>query len=506
LERTVAIKVLPTQVAKRPELRQRLEREAKAISSLSHPNICALYDIGHQSGIDYLVMEYLEGETLAERLAKGPLPADQVLRYGIDIAEGLENAHRNGIIHRDLKPGNIMLTKSGAKLMDFGLAKSRAAAATSSVSATLMDAKGSSQPLTAEGTVVGTFQYMSPEQIEGKEADARSDVFAFGAVLYEMTTGKRAFSGKSQASVAAAVLAFEPPPISSLQPTTPPALGFVVKTCLAKEPEDRFQSAHDLKLQLRWIEDSPSEGGGPTLRRVRSRTWQIVGITVLASFLLAAAGLAAYTRWLVRPPPVQAYIPPPEKTSFNLNYDDSAGPAVVSSDGSHFAFVASDVQGRRQVWVRALSEPSARPLAGTDGATYPFWSPDGKLLGFFADGKLKRIAAVGGPALEICAATRPRGGSWSPDGNTVLFAPDTTAPIFRVLPRPSSTPVAVTRIDIAYHTTHRWPYFLPDGNHFLYLASNHANPGPNERNGIYWASMDGKENRFLIPADSNAVY
>jgi len=502
LERTVAIKVLPAHAAERHDLRQRLEHEAKAISSLSHPNICTLYDVGHQSGINYLVMEYLEGETLADRLSKGPLPAEQVLHYGVEIAEGLEAAHRNGITHRDLKPGNIMLTRSGVKLMDFGLAKSRAVAA--SISSVTQEPK--SQPLTVEGTVVGTFQYMSPEQIEGKEADARSDIFAFGAVLYEMTTGKQAFSGKSQASVAAAVMAFEPPPISSLQPMTPPGLEFVVKTCLFKDPEDRFQSAHDVKLQLRWVRETPSSAGEQILPRVRQRSWQLAAIASLFLLLFVAAGMAIYTRWFVHTPRVQAYIPPPDKTGFNLTDDDGSGPAVLSPDGSHIAFVTSDAQGKHQVWIRALADASSRALPGTDGASYPFWSPDSKAIGFFADGKLKRIAVNGGPALDICGVTRPRGGSWSPDGRTILLSPDTTAGIYRVPIRPGSTPVAVTKVDSSYHTTHRWPYFLPDGKHFLYLASSHVNPGPTERNGIYWASLDGKENRFLMPADSDAVY
>jgi len=501
LERTVAIKVLPAHAAERHDLRQRLEHEAKAISSLSHPNICTLYDVGHQSGINYLVMEYLEGETLADRLSKGPLPAAQVLHYGVEIAEGLEAAHRNGITHRDLKPGNIMLTKSGVKLMDFGLAKSRAAAA--SISSVTLEAKN--QPLTAEGTVVGTFQYMSPEQIEGKEADTRSDIFAFGAVLYEMATGKQAFSGKSQASVAAAVMAFEPPPISSLQPMTPPGFEFVVTTCLSKDPENRFQSAHDVKLQLQWTREIAHKPD-ISLPRVRRRTWQVAAAVTLVSLLLMTAAVAIYARWFVHPPRVQAYIPPPDKMGFNLTDDDGSGPAVISPDGSNISFVASDAQGKHQVWVRALAEPSARALPGTDGAAYPFWSADGKSIGFFAEGKLKRIAVSGGPALDICGVTRPRGGSWSPDGNTILFSPDTTAGIFRVPAHPGSTPVAVTRLDPTYHTTHRWPRFLPDGKHFLYLASSHVNPGPTERNGIHWASLNGKENRFLMPADSGAVY
>src|SRR5215472_2104412 len=505
LDRVVAIKILPSHLSDKPEARQRFDREARAISSLSHPNICTLYDVGHQDGMNYLVMEFLQGETLADRLMKGPLPPDQVLKYGIEICEGLEKAHRSGVVHRDLKPGNIMLTKAGAKLMDFGLAKavSPEKPPSSGLTATLMSPDGS-QPLTAQGTVVGTFQYMSPEQLEGKEADVRGDIFALGAVLYEMATGRRAFTGKSHASIVAAILASEPQPISAVQPMSPPALDRVVKTCLEKDSENRFQSAQDIKLQLRWIQESPSDPGGLVLPRVRRRRWPIAAVGTLLSLLLIAVGMAVYGRWFVRAPRVHAYIPPPERTGFNLTDDDGSGPAVLSPDGSHIAFVASEAQGKHQVWVRALADPSSRALIGTDGASYPFWSPDGRGIGFFADGKIKRINVGGGPALDICAVTRPRGGSWSPDGNVILFSLDTTAGIFRTSVRPGSAPVAVTRLDPTYHTTHRWPRFLPDGKHFLYLASSHINPGPTD--GIYWASLDGKENRFLTAADSDAVY
>jgi eukaryotic-like serine/threonine-protein kinase len=256
LDRTAAIKILPAHLSDSPEAKQRFDREARAISSLNHPNICTLYDVGQQNGTDYLVMEFLEGETLAARLAEGSLPPQQVMKYGIEICEGLERAHRIGVTHRDLKPGNIMLTKTGAKLMDFGLAKAVSPSNSSSpgLAQTLADP---SRPLTAQGMVVGTFQYMAPEQVEGKGTDARSDVFALGAVLYEMITGKRAFEGKTAASTIAAILAAEPIAASSIQPMTPPALEHLIKTCLAKDPDERFQSVHDAKLQLKWI----AEGG-----------------------------------------------------------------------------------------------------------------------------------------------------------------------------------------------------------------------------------------------------
>src|SRR6266851_7469168 len=256
LDRTVAIKVLPQHLADTPEARQRFEREARAVSALNHPHICTLHDVGSQDGTEFLVMEYLEGETLAARLEKGPLPLEQVLKLGIEIADALDKAHRQGIIHRDLKPDNIMLTKSGAKLLDFGLAK--AAVAPASV-ATLTAAVTRTTPVTQQGTIVGTFQYMSPEQVEGKEVDARSDIFSFGAVLYEMVTGRRAFQGKSQLSVASAVLEKDPKPISTLQPLTPPPLDRAIRVCLAKNPEDRWQTVRDLELELKWIADGGSQ-------------------------------------------------------------------------------------------------------------------------------------------------------------------------------------------------------------------------------------------------------
>src|SRR6202171_4888006 len=259
LDRIVAIKVLPTHLADRSELRERFEREARTIASLNHPHICPLFDIGQQDGIDYLVMEYLEGETLAQRLLKGPLPLEQVLQYAIEIADALDKAHRKGVTHRDLKPGNIMLTKTGTKLLDFGLAKLKQAGAPANVQ--LSELPTANDPLTAQGTIVGTLQYMAPEQLEGKEVDARTDIFAFGVVVYEMATGKKAFEGKSQASVIGAILKDDPPPMSSLQPMTPPALDRVVRKCLAKEPEKRCQAASDVCDELKWIAESDSRTG-----------------------------------------------------------------------------------------------------------------------------------------------------------------------------------------------------------------------------------------------------
>src|SRR2546427_491879 len=291
LDRTVAVKILPAHLSDNPDLRLRFEREARAVSSLNHAHICTLHDIGHQDGVDFLVMEYLEGETLADRLRKGPLPPEQFARTAVEIADALDRAHRQGVIHRDLKPGNIMLTRAGVKLLDFGLAKlagPQSAQALSRLSALPTEDKS---PLTAEGTIVGTLQYMAPEQLEGTEADARTDIFALGTVLYEMATGQRAFKGKSQASLIAAILASEPPPISSLQPMTPPALDRLVKTCLAKDPDERWQSAHDVAAQLRAIAEGGSSVGAPAVVVAKRKNRERIA-WALAALLAGALALS----------------------------------------------------------------------------------------------------------------------------------------------------------------------------------------------------------------------
>src|SRR6266567_8611408 len=323
LDRMVAIKILPEHLSQSPEAKQRFDREARAISSLNHPNICTLHDVGHQNGTDYLVMEFLEGETIADRLTKGPLPIAQLLKCGADICEGLDRAHRSGVVHRDLKPGNIMLTKSGAKLMDFGLAKGvPAMAAVSSSSMTMeMTSPLASHPLTSQGFVVGTFQYMSPEQVEGKEADARSDIFALGSVLCEMATGKRAFEGKSNLSVASAILEKEPEPITTLQPLAPPALDHVVRGCLAKDPDERWQSAGDIARELRWISSGgSSQTSIPALARRTALNWE------RAAWIAVAVVLLAFVAWFAMRPRttarvVQAVLIPPPGASFDFNGD-----------------------------------------------------------------------------------------------------------------------------------------------------------------------------------------
>ncbi len=504
LERTVAVKVLPQHLSASPEVRQRFEREAKTISQLSHPHICALYDVGNQDGVEYLVMEYLEGETLAERLLKGPLATEQTLRFGIEIADALDKAHRQGIVHRDLKPGNVMLTKSGVKLLDFGLAKAVQPAASPVAGLSVLPTQAGAN-LTQEGTILGTFQYMAPEQLEGREADVRTDIFAFGAVLYEMATGKKAFSGGSQASLISAIMSSEPAPISTVAPMTPPALDRVVRTCLAKDPEDRFQTAHDVRLQLQWIAEGGSLAGAPAVVTSRRRNRERIAWGIAAAALLAAAlAVLGYVRRApAAAPTLRLSILPPEKAAFD--FDNNVGGLSVSPDGRLVTFAAKGAGGKSSLWVRSVDDAAARPLPETEGAMWPFWSPDSRFIAFFADGKLQKVDVSGAPPLTICDAPNGRSGSWNRDG-VILFSPDTTAGIHRVAAGGgAATPI--TKLDESRsETTHRWAEFLPDGRHFLYMAGSHATGTKSAANAIYVGALDSKEKTLLLQARSNVVY
>jgi eukaryotic-like serine/threonine-protein kinase len=495
LDRTVAIKILPAHLSSNPEALQRFDREARAISSLNHPNVCQLYDVGSQDGTSYLVMEYLEGETLADRLSKGPLPLDQVLKCGVEICEGLEKAHRSGVVHRDLKPGNIMLTKSGAKLMDFGLAKpvTPASPASSGLTQTVATPQ---HPLTMAGMVVGTFQYMAPEQLEGKESDARSDIFALGAVLYEMITGKRAFEGKTTASTIAAILAADPPPISSVQPLSPVALEGTVKSCLAKDPDERLQTAHDVKLQLKWIQQSGSSSKISTAVPPGRKPWERSGWLVAAGLLLLLVGAATW--WMrSRETPSAMY--------FNSSMPFTAAYVALAPDGRMLALVAySDQANKNVIWLQQVGGRGATVLPGTVGASYPFWAPNGRSIGFFADGKLKTIDVASGRSAQVLAdAPFGRGGAWSKDG-VILFTPDAWSGLYRI-PSSGGTPVQVTKPEVSqFQVSNRWPVFLPDGRHFLYLACNFS--GRLDKNWIMLGSLDSGERRPVANASTNSVY
>src|SRR5580704_4013981 len=513
LDRTVAIKVLASHLSSSPELKQRMEREGRAISSLNHPHICQLYDIGSQDGTDYLVMEFLEGETLAERLRKGAIPLAEVFKIGIAVAEALTVAHRSGIVHRDLKPGNIMVTQGGAKLMDSGLAKplgvqstAGSGSAPSFTAAATLSGPSPLSPLTTAGSIIGTIQYMAPEQIEGKEADARSDIFAFGAVLYEMVAGKRPFSGKSQISVASSILESDPAPISGIKPNTPAGFEHVVTTCLQKNPEERYQSAQDIKLELQWIvaaRPAPTTATPePATKPSRKKERLAWAAALLAAIVLTAAAVILFYHPTQSARSIRAVIDAPEKTTFNLT-GDSAGPPVLSPDGSSIAFAATGMDGRTALWVRPTNGLEARALPGTEGAIFPFWSPDSRSLGFFSESKLKTIELDGGSTQIICDVPLGRGGAWGP-GGVILFSPAPSTPLMRVSAS-GGTPVAVTKVDPALYTSHRWPFFLPDGKHFLYIALHH-DPSKSANNTIYYASLDGKDNRPLLRAQSNAVY
>ncbi|HEU5451681.1 MAG TPA: protein kinase [Terriglobales bacterium] len=508
LDRIVAIKILPAHLAINSELKERFDREARAISSLNHPGICHLYDVGSQDGTDFLVMEYLEGETLAARLRRGVLPVEQVLKIGMEIAEALTTAHRAGIVHRDLKPGNIMLTKSGAKLMDFGLAKpawvamSASSSATAAASASVFSAATMSSPaspLTSAGTVVGTVQYMSPEQVQGQEVDARSDIFSFGLVLYEMTAGRHAFLGKNQASVAAAILAVEEPPVTSLRTGAPPALDRAIQSCLAKEPDERIQSAHDLKLQLRVVSDNLLVTGTGTAERKTSRLpWAAAALAILAAVILAGLWWTGRRAPL---PVLQAAIAPG-----NLLFDivgDNSGPPALSPDGSLLVFRAHTENGPPALWLRHMDSGAVQRLEGTEGAQFPFWSPDGRNLAFFSEGKLMRISVSGGTAMEIASAPQGRGGNWGPN-DTIVFTPDFQSHISAVSAQ-GGEPRAVTTLDPSRHSTHRWPQLLPDGKHFLYFATRHSGGDP-QQDGVYWASLDGKQNHLVVNSEAGGIF
>ena len=493
LERTVAIKILPAQFSSDLVRKQRFEREAKTISNLNHPHICVLHDIGHQGGIDYLVMECVEGETLAKRLEKGPLPLEQVVKLGAQIADALDKAHRGGVVHRDLKPANIMLTSTGAKLLDFGLAKSVAPLASL---ATLTAAKQES-PVTEHGTIVGTFQYMSPEQVEGKEVDGRSDIFSLGAVLYEMVTQKKAFEGKSQLSVASAILEKEPTPIGTVKPMTPAALEHTIKKCLTKNPEERWQSARDLADELRWIMESGPQmpGSGASAAKTRSRersAWLVAGGLSIA--------LIATLVWWRNSKPAQ------QSMYFQAPVPFSAHDIAIAPNGHTLAVVAySEAARKNEIWIYELGSGNANSVADTEGASYPFWSADGRNIAFFADGKLKTLEVPGGPVQVLCDAPSGRGGAWNKDG-VIVFTPEASpgGGLYRVSAS-GGTPEQISTPDPARgEQSHRWAVFLPDGRHYLYMAANFA--GRKNVNAIFAGSLGSNEKHFVVEASGNAAY
>ncbi|HEV8610305.1 MAG TPA: protein kinase [Thermoanaerobaculia bacterium] len=467
LERTVAIKVLSSRLSATPEVRQRFEREAKTISQLSHPHICALHDVGREGETEYLVMEYLEGETLADRLLKGPLPLEQTLRYGMQIADALDKAHRQGIVHRDLKPGNVMITKSGVKLLDFGLAK---ALAPPSAALDLTAVPTQAAPVTQAGTLLGTVPYMAPEQLEGREADARTDIFAFGGVvLYEMATGRRAFSGTNQASLISSILRDDPVPISRVQPLAPRALDRIVRTCLAKDPEDRWQTARDVGLQLEFAASERTvEIPAPVPAKRRRATWlpwvvALVFVAVATASILRRPASGKFPAYAIR-----FSVPPPPNVSFGYSVETCF--LAISPDGSQLAYVAFDSGGNRRIFLRPLSALEARPIAGTEGASSVFYSPDGKSVGFFAGDRLKRVELGGGAPVTICEIPPGVGhsGTWGRGGD-ILFASVQGEAIHRVATSGGSPEKLVQPDRSRGEVRTFWPSYLPDGKRYLYL-------------------------------------
>jgi len=506
LDRIVAVKVLHSALAPDVARQERFEREARAVSALNHPHICTLHDVGEQDGVAFLVMEHLEGETLAQRLEKGALPLDALLPIATQVADALARAHRQGVVHRDLKPANIMLTKSGAKLLDFGLAK-LAAAPLTAADAGLSALPTTQRSLTAEGSIVGTLQYMAPEQLEGKEADARTDLFAFGAILFEMATGRRAFEAKSQASLITAIMSSQPPPLASVEPLAPAALDRLLRACLAKDPDDRIQTAHDVKLQLTWIAEGTRGGGAdaggsvvdatPSPRPTRERAWMLACATLaLVAMGLGGAALLA-RRPVAPPPPIRFVIPTTDQVNWRPWNSMSLSP-----DGRQVVLFGDGADGFTGFWLRSLDSVDLRKLPGTDvgNASFPFWSPDSRTVGFFAYGKLKRVDITGGPPLTIADAPDGRGGAWFADG-TILFAPKPGAGLMRV-PASGGDAVVVTTPDPAKEPGgHGWPGLL-DGDRFTYLSLG-------ARSGEGWlisGSLGSTESRRLLSSESVARF
>jgi serine/threonine protein kinase len=487
LARTVAIKVLPALFHVDPVARERFEREARAISALNHPHICTLHDIGHQDGVDYLVMEYVEGETLAARLAKGPLPLDQALAYAIDLASAMDRAHRSGIVHRDIKPGNVMVSRAGIKLLDFGLAKA----------SPVTPRPGENSGVTKSRVIAGTVQYMAPEQFGGGSIDARTDIFAFGAVLYEMVSGRRAFEGSSIGSVIAAIVERDPPSLSSVQPlATPPALERIVATCLAKDPEDRWQNARDLMHALQWARERPAPSGATTRRSTKS-LW---AASVVTTAILTAVAMLLWRGESGAPiEDVRFSIYPEPGTAFATSTASVVSPEfALSPDGRHLVYVAASA-GPNKLWVRALDALSARPLEGTEDASDPFWFPDSRSIAFFSQGKIKAVDLSGGrPVVMGAASGDTRGGAWAPDG-TLLFTVASQAGLSRLTPNglretvfldPSGNP-----------PLDRFPWMLADGKHFVFLHRNQEE----HLKGIYLATLGSNERTRLTDGDWGPV-
>ena len=502
LSRTVAVKVLPEALLTNAARRQRFEREARAASTLNHPHICTVYDVGDHDGRPFLVMELIEGESLAQRLQRGPLAVDEAVRIGIEIAEALDHAHRRRIIHRDLKPANIMLAREGAKLLDFGLARviEPEGVEIGSGAVPRLDT------LTEDGTILGTVQYMAPEQLEGHSTDARTDLFAFGGVMYEMLTGRPAFTGATKASIIAAILDRDPPPMSEVRESLqaagaaefPPALESLVMRCLAKSPDERWQTARDLREALRWAP------GRSTAQAHPPRRWTALGFAgrALAAGVLASLTFVGYRMWPARSsdaPPVVFTVTPPPNAAFN----DSAASFTLSPDGKYLAFCASTAGGNNAIWIRTRDALTPRQLPGTEKAAQPFWSADGRYLAFWSNGFLKKIDITTEVVETITAAPGLQSGSWNRDGD-IVYGPSPREPRLFRTSGSGRTPVPATKLNaFPQGVTVQWAQFLPDGRHFLFLARSQS---PDFEGAVYVGSLDSDVVQRITFSDSHVVY
>lgn len=488
LGRDVALKVLPDSFASAADRLQRFETETRAVAALNHPSILAVFDVGQHNGSPYMVSELLEGETLRVALERGPLSQRKAIEYGVQIAQGLACAHEKGIVHRDIKPENIFITRDGRiKILDFGLAKQAQMAAA-------VDGATLTSSHTAVGMVLGTAGYMSPEQVRGEQADARSDIFAFGAVLYEMLCGSRAFHRDTTAETMTAILREDPPEISGSGRPVSAALDRIVRRCLEKDPEQRFQSAKDLSFALSALSGSDSSAisriaGAPLHTRTRWWMW-----AVAICFAILASGA---TWFAMRPSAATG------RAQFAITTTGEVSHLALSADGSMLAFVSPDENsGIPMIFVQRVGSPDSRLVQGTEGASYPFWSPDASYVGFFANGKLEKIAVAGGPPQVLAKVWAARGGSWGRK-NVIIYAPDSGSYIWRINADGSGAAPVTDHIFVETDQSHRWPLFMPDGNHFLFWAGNFKGTKDDSASKIVASSLDAKERKPLVSAHSS---
>ncbi len=493
LDRAVAIKAMPELLAHDPDRLARFEREARTLASLNHPNIAGIYGVEELDGARYLVLEFVEGETLADRIDRGSLPLDEALEIAVQIASGVEAAHEAGVIHRDLKPGNIIITPDGqAKVLDFGLARtdeeSSSSATALSQSPTLTSPARHSP--TIPGVILGTAAYMSPEQARGRKVDKRTDIWSFGVVLYEMLTGVSPFHGETISDSIGAVLHKEID-VDRLPPATPTNVRRVIERCLVRDRRERLQAIGEARIELQ----RPAEA---LFENSASRT-PVVAMVVVA-FLAAALGVAGAvvaTRFM-RPASIEdvvfASLEPAPQTRF-IGYGDLAGPATISPDGSRIVFAARDESGEQWLWLRDLQSADARRLAGANRAIFPFWSPDSRSIAFFAESRLCRLDLATGMVRTLCEASGGRGGAWL-DGDTIVFSPSYQTGLFKVSAS-GGEPTPLTLVDATRHTSHRWPMPIAGTDRFIYIAVSH-DPDRSESDAIYLGSLDGTVNTQLI--------